>query len=575
MRLKASFFRFTLAVVAFLIPLAVLVTLMPAIINAEPVKKRLLQELRDWTGGDVALNGPVAIESFFSLSLRARDVGFDGATALSSLKRIEAGQLVARISWVSLFSGKLEFDKIKIDDARIVLEAMDRARVEDALRLLLTGPKRAPFTDFVLSDTRVELLAADGTAGEVFQIDHFTADLDRPRGRVSLKGEMDWQGETIEMRIKAEAKHGAGPDIGAIGTFRLTLSGTGTLVQRFGAPFAAVFQGETHLAGSFEFAGQRLGLSDAEFRSVVGQAAGDLTVTGAANGPRIEGSLAVSELDLDRFWPGPPLDERRLATLFGADSMDLRISANRTRWRGLTTGAAVFTLTGKQGRLASEIAHLDLMGGSLLGHAEADLADGLIRARTRLTAENLDSAQLVALGLQGEWLTGLADLNLEAETEGRALDELKANMKAKIHAAFPEGGRMRFDPVKLARSLSAQGLEGWDGVDLSWRDFADLRFQMSLGDAHMRFIELSLTTEAGAVKGRGEVDLGTRDLDWRLDVVPMGGEAVAQQGVEAQPDLGLSITGSWERPSIRLGRRSSRADRGETRDSRVAAPGRL
>jgi uncharacterized protein involved in outer membrane biogenesis len=93
MRLKASFVRFALAVLAFLAPLAVLFTLMPAIINAEPVKKRLLQELREWTGSEVALAGPVAIESFVSLSLKARDIAFDGAKMLPSLKRIEARQL--------------------------------------------------------------------------------------------------------------------------------------------------------------------------------------------------------------------------------------------------------------------------------------------------------------------------------------------------------------------------------------------------------------------------------------------------------------------------------------------------
>jgi hypothetical protein len=573
MRLKASFFRFALAVLAFLAPLAVLFTLMPAIINAEPVKKRLLKELREWTGSEVTLAGPVAIESFGSLSLRAHDIAFDGAKMLPSLKRIEAGQLVARLSWASLFSGKLEFDKIKVYDARIVTEPLDRAGLEHAVRLVLTGSKRSSFSDFVLSAAKIEMLAAGGHASEMIELGYLSADLDRPRRRVSLKGEFGWRGEAIDFRMKARAKPGAG-DIAALGSFRLGLSGNGAAARELGAPFASLIQGATHLSGEFDVTSQRLELRETEFQSGLGRATGDLAVSRTPNGPQIEGSLAVAELDLNRLWRDDA-DAKLLSTLFGAESVDLRFSADRIRWRGLTTGAAAFTLTGKAGRLVSEIAHLDLLGGSLLGHAEAEFADGLTRVRTRLTAENLEVAQLMALGQSGEWLTGLADLNLEAETEGRGPEELGKNARAKIHASLPEGGRMRFDPVKLAGSLSAQGLEGWEAVDLSWRDFADLRFEMTLGDEHLRFIELMLTTEAGAVKGRGEVDLDTRDVDWRLDVQPAASEAVAR-GTEAPSDLGLSITGTLERPSIRPGRRSGRADgSGEVSAETPAASGSL
>ena len=568
MRLKASIFRYALGVLAFLAPLAALVTLMPALINAEPVKQRLLLELQEWTGGEVALAGPVAIESFGSLSIRARGVSFRGARQMPNLKEIEAGQIVARISWVSLFSGKLEFDKIKIQDARIILDAIDHAKAEDAIRLLLAAPRRTPFRDFVLSASRIELIGKDGVRDQL-EIDNLVADLDRARRRVLLQADLAWQGERISLKGRATTKHGA-PDINAFGSFRFVVSGSGRLAERLGSPFDSLIQGNTTLAASFELAGQRLELRDVELESGLGRASGGLTVTATANGPSIEGSLALSEIDFDRVWPSNTFDDATLAMLFGAHSVDLRVSAGRIKWHGLTTGGAAFTLVGKAGRLASEIADLDLMGGSLLGHAEAEFADGLLRARTRLTAENLEAAQLVALGLNGEWLTGLADFNLEAETEGRAPGELQKNMRAKIQASFPEGGRMRFDPIHLAGSLSAQGLEGWDGVDLSWRDFADLRFEMSLGGEHLRFIELTLTTEAGAVKGQGDVDLGARDLDWRLDVAPAAaGNLVQDAGTT--PDLGLSITGSWERPSIRLGRRSSRADRSGKPQSGIAA----
>ena len=119
MRLKVPFFGYVLAIVGLLLPSVVFVGFLPSLINTEPVKARLLAELRDWTGSDVIVAGPVSVESFFSLTVDLRNVELGGIKGVTSITNVNAARIIARISWSDLLLGNLDFDKVKIFDAVI------------------------------------------------------------------------------------------------------------------------------------------------------------------------------------------------------------------------------------------------------------------------------------------------------------------------------------------------------------------------------------------------------------------------------------------------------------------------
>jgi uncharacterized protein involved in outer membrane biogenesis len=565
MRLKALFFRFALGVSAFLLPIMVFAALVPSLINAEPVKKRFLQELRSSTGGEVELAGPVSIESFFSLSINAENVRFKGMKGIASFQDLSAAQIVARISWIDLLAGKLEFDKIKIQGAALAVNKMDRGQIGEALATALGAPARLAFTDLVVSDCRVTIYDA-GQVAEAFDIQTVSVDLRRSAREIRAKGQLSLDGDELSAKVTVRTLRAKDRKLSAEGKFQFAAKNSGSLSGLLGLPPHNILAGPASWSGAFEFSGDRLSLRDMTLASGLADASGDLTVLTTPGGQRVEGSLAMSELDLSRIWSASTgerhdaaLTETLLTRIFDAETLDLRLSADRVRLKGLTTGAAAFTLTGDRGRLSSEIAHLDLLGGSMLGQADAEFRSGRLRAKARLTSENIGAAQLIALGFAEEWVTGELEADLEAETQGVNFDELRTAMRANLRVSFPEGGRMRLDPAQLARLAASETVEGWDRADLTWRSFSDLRFTVSLGDQRLRCSDLMLTSEAGTVKGAGEIDLAQGGLNWRLDISPAESAGIGQDGGKNNTDTGLSITGSWSRPAFRTDLQSNRA----------------
>ena len=145
MRLKVPFFGYVLAIVGLLLPSVVFVGFLPSLINTGPVKARLLAELRDWTGSDVKVAGPVSIESFFSLTVDLRNVDLGGIKGVPSITSIKAARMIARISWTDLLRGNLDFDKVKIFDAVIHAKGGDAAEIGAAMLSALGGAQQNPF----------------------------------------------------------------------------------------------------------------------------------------------------------------------------------------------------------------------------------------------------------------------------------------------------------------------------------------------------------------------------------------------------------------------------------------------
>ncbi len=599
MRLKVQFYGFALALIGFLIPLVALAALLPYLINAEPVKKRFIQELQSWTGAEVRLGGPVAIESFFSLSLNAQDVEFGGFKGFPSVKTLRAGQVIARIAWTDLLFGNLDFDKLKLDDAVIRLSSISRADAARVLGGLLAAAHNTPFEAFVLQNSQIEIGGETALAQRI-PVDDAVVTIRGSERRIEFGSSFAWNGEPVRIegttKAIAPGEQGARiplrldlttrlltgsfdgeaalPDMwNAVGQLSAATPDGAALVNWFGLKPSTDLQGAFEVSGGLDLSSERIQLQSASF-SAAGQAgSGEVTVVLSRLGPQVEGSLAFEELNLSKIWAFSV--ERGAAsthagTVFADaltdSSLDLRVSANRMRWNAQEMGTAAFALTGRGGALAAEIARLDLFGGSFLGHIDLDLRGDIPHARARLTGENVDAALLMAAASDQEWLTGLADADIQAEVDGRTDAELVKSARVKARVAFPEGGRMRLDLARLAERVTVQGVEGWDQADLSWWSFDDLRFDLSLQNERMRCAGVTMLNAGGSIHGNGEIDLGAQKMDWQLQV--QRGAAGTSQGSAGGPAKGavpradLSIEGPWAKPAIRLGRKSSSAPAG-------------
>ncbi|WP_088344946.1 MULTISPECIES: AsmA family protein [Rhodomicrobium] len=598
MRLKVPFFGYLLALIGLFLPSVIFVAILPSLINAEPVKARLLAELNDWAGARVTIGGPVSIESFFSLSVNLQDVEIASFKGLPNIKLFKAERVMARIAWTNLLTGTLDFDKIKIYNAQADAVGFGTDDLPDALRSLLTAQYRNPFDAFSLTNCRITFIDAPDASRRDLLIAGIGVYTRKSDAMITADGVFAWNGERVHGRLVTSAVapdagdaavpirldvtsrllsasfHGQaqlGPSRTASGDVNGNTPDAAELAKWIGVNGAPQLQKAVGIAGKLDFSGATLSLQTAALSLGAEKASGDLTLTledAAGTARRLEGSLAFEALDLRPIWqagfaePSPASPpESPAESLAKSIDMDLGISARSVRWDALASGSAAFTVTRKARLVSVEIAELGLFEGSMLGHVELDLSRPRAMARARLTAENVEAAQLLQALSQRDWLDGRADANIEAQAEGGSPDELLSSATGSARLGFPDGGQIRLDIPQLARSAGADGVDGWTGLDFARSDFDEMRAQLSLQSGQIRCSELSLSNRNSVVRGNGEVDLARQSLDWKFTVSPNAGDDAAADAPRQQTgaESSLSIKGPWLRPAIRSSERSSRA----------------
>jgi AsmA-like C-terminal region len=616
MRLKVPFFGYVLAIVGLLLPSIIFVAVLPSLINTGPVKARLMAELRDWTGGDVKVAGPISIESLFSLSVDLRNVEFGGLQGMTSITGIKAARILARVSWADLLSGQLDFDKIKIYNAVIHARGGNTQPTGGALLAIIAGAHQNPFTTLSLADS-VVIFAGAEQPNRKLQIDTATANLRKSDGRIRVAGAVRWKGELVSFRLTTNTPAPARPAVpvpmnlnvdsrlvsggfngetslsgalNAAGHVSLTTPDLPGMAKWAGWRLEEGVPGLVQLTGALNLSPDWVSLQEAAFAVAGHKATGDLTLKFTAAPPRLEGALAFDDLDFGPLWD-ETLGERRAASsgpsvsrlLMTSLDTDLRVSAEILRWGHAVARPAAFSLTSKAGSLSADIAELGLFDGSVLGHVEADLAREPVRARARLTAENIDTAQILGAVSERPWLMGRADARLEIEAEGRGGKELLDSAKAHARIGFANGGSIPFDIPRLANASPAPGVNGWSELGSTIAEFDELRAQLTLEGGELRCDDLTLRSAGETIRGSGSVDLARQQVDWRFTVRKSAapglgrGEAAKGEG-DVPPEASLSIRGPWARPIIRAGERSgalSAKRPGALRDALPAHPARL
>ena len=594
MRLKVPFFGYVLGIVGFLLPSVIFVGFLPSLINTEPVKVRLMAELRDWTGGEVNVVGPVSIESFFSLTVDLRHVELGAIKGVTNITSVKAARMTARISWSDLLLGNLDFNKIKLFDAIIYAKGGDAAEIGTALLSALGGARQNPFPSLAIADSVIIFEGSAPQPSRKLHIFGATANLRTSDRRVGLSGKLKWKGEPIGFRLTTYLPAAVTPAapvpmnlnvdsrllsgefngetslkgaMNAAGYLSLTTPDMPGLAKWTGWPLGDGMPGAVQLSGSLNLAPDWVSLQAAAFSAAGQKATGDLTLKFAAEPAQLEGALAFDDLDFGPLW-SETLGERLPASdapsatrrLMKSLNMDLRISAEALHWKHAVARPAAFTLTSKTGTVSAEIADLGLFDGSVLGHVDADLAREPARIRARLTAENIDTGQILGAVSPRSWLSGRADARLEVEAEGRGGKQLLESAKAHARISFANGGSIPFDIPLLAKVSPAQGVNGWSELGFTTAAFDELRLQLTLEGGELRCDDLHLRSAGEIIRGLGSVDLARQQVDWRFTVRRGAGDTGRGEAVTGDtgvpPEASLSIQGPWARPTFRAGERS-------------------
>lgn len=590
MRLKVLFFRFLFALTGFLLPLVFLAGAAPYVINAAPVKKRLVEELKNWTGSHVELSGPVTIESFFSLSLNAQNVEFYTFKRLPQLKTLKAEKIIARIAWMDLFAGRLDFDKIKISGAEIEIRALGHEDRLTAAETLLAMSRDVQFDVFVLQDSEIlieqpeaqglkkqylhYLLIATDPSNQDIEVTSLFGNTEQITIKAKIRaGALREPGAILPLELKLESPNinanFAGTakidqDWHALGDISLSLQDPSQLGKWLNQPYFDELRLPVSLSGKADITKSRVIFDEASFSIAEQNATGEFDLALGAN-PKLLGSAAFGRFDLAAFMrtglPGEQIDVVDPDILTGLLTdlrLDLRLSTENISFKDIETGQAAFTLLGENGQFSTEIAHMAILGGGVFGHAEFGLIGDKPGVTARLTGENLDIYRMQDIADISPWLSGDMNGNIEASASGSDFADMLSNTVISGEASISDGGQVRLNLNRLASMQKDEELQGWDGIDSVWSDFEALRFAFITEQGIYRLSNIVMVRTDGDIKADGVIDTKEDKLDLRLTFVPKTSSAEIAAPQSANVPI-LSINGPWRAPVLRSVGKANRA----------------
>jgi AsmA protein len=551
--MKPSQLRWKWLLFGLLAVLILVIALIPWLIgDTSRFGDRVAAELSAWTGGDVRFNGPVRVSFLPDVSVRGR-IELEDSKRLPAVQSLAAREAKVSLDLVDLLRGRITIDALRLLKPHITLRdsTIDAAAPANAKTLFTTLLGGAPVRVLHVRKGRIML---PGERGGTIKEIYAHLDAGKETGAVSGFGSFTYKDTTVRYSLES----GSVTATGGAESLPVDL----TLTSR---PFRARLSGNASNTAGFAIDGDMqaeiddgrrffkwIGIRIPDGDSLKGfSAAGGFHLAGSTltfdDGTfTLDGNKAVGLLALT---PGKPRPFNQPLLQF--IDADLRISAAAIDAGALKLGRGGFTITAKQGSVASEVGELELCGGSANGRLNVDLAQA--KKQINLVA-NLDDISLdaclepLALALP---IRGMGTLKTELASEGTEFSQLTGNVAGMLKLEAKDGA-VPVDFARFAAGSTPISAEGWSRDDVTAFDQLDADCQ--LGSGHIWCQSLSMQTPRGTIAGSGDVDVSKQTLDLSLTVANRIEPASASQLTQGEAPK-VSIRGSLTQPTIR------RADR--------------
>jgi AsmA protein len=558
--------------------------------ESDQLAGRVTDAIEAWTGGEVRLTGPLRVHYFPDVSIKS---GFElsNASRLPLIKSIRAKDAKVSIDLAELLFGRIRVDALRLSKPEITLKEAPS---------LVTGPDQtlqarvanlldgAPIGVLRLRDGTIYLPTATGTEA-IKRIDA-RFDASSGTGAMSSFGSFLLRNETVRFALDCGAPSAA--EDGLRVPVNLTFTSKPLMAKVAGvASFAnglqldgdvqanmdnargffrwagiALPEGQSlqklSASGTAHWNGSTLTFDDGAFSLDGNTAVGLLAVTPGAR-PRLDATLAFERLAIDPYLgdeaPATPpaaqaaLLEGALLKYFDAD---LRISAAEITAPSIKLGRGGFTISMKNGVLASEVGELELCGGQASGRVGLDMSHEVAKATLTASLDDvpvdscLDASSLLVP------LKGLGDLKTEIVGEGRTYEELIQALTGTLTVNADNGAV----PLDLPRLLAAPApLDGQGWSRNSATLFDSLSADCRLAGGHIWCDMFNMQTRRGLIAGSGNVDLAQATVDWSLFVASNAQPLKASQ-LSAETPPRIAITGALAQPMIRRTDRQTLGD---------------
>ena len=550
-------------------------------------EKLVTAELSAWTGGKVKFVGPVRVSFLPDVSVRGQ-IEAENCARLPGVQTLSAREAKVSLDLVDLLRGRVTIDALRLLKPRIALRDWSTGAAAATVnapqklfanllsgtpvrelhirngRITLGGPYLGPIKDlYVHVDAGKDTGVISGFGA--FTYKDVTVRYSLESGAPTISGNAEsfpltltLKSELIRARLTGTASYSG--DFKLDGDMQTDVDDARKFLQWVGLrlPEGDSLKGFT-ATGAFHLAGPTLTFDDGRF-TIDGNKADGLLALTATPRPRVEGTLAFQRLVIDHYLGNDkPSDAEQTPPAQGAHSLfngmllaaidaDLRISAAAIDAGPLKFGKGGFTISARNGAVASEVGELELCGGSADGSLNVDLAQAThpMNLTANLSDISLDGC-LQPLALSAP-VKGTGRLRAELASQGSHLAQLTGNLSGTLKFEARDG-TVPVDFARLATGSPPLSGEGWSNDSVTAFDKLDA--DCRVGDGRIRCQSSSLQTPRGVISGAGDVDLTKQTVDWSFTVAS---PIVPTRA--SSPELPIvSIRGSLAQPMIR------RADR--------------
>jgi uncharacterized protein involved in outer membrane biogenesis len=328
------------AVGAFFALLALAVVAAPTLLNVEQYKPAMIAAVKEATGRELVIEGPLKLTLFPTPRISARQVRFANALGTKGAQMVDVRWIGVSPSLAALLRGRIEVGRLTLFRPTLVLEAdadgvpnwefnpgAGAAQPDGApssgLHLAIGTLKiregtlsyTNPRTNQTLKAENVELLASVGSFQGPFSLDGTATVNGVPLSLVAAVGAPTDKGNDISFKLKVRSGslnfdgHVSRIDVDADVKGRVSLATGGltdfvTALVRAGGQeppiFDAAVNGQFSFDGDLERTTDKLALTNFKMSMGNETVSGDMILTGGAN-PSLESRLSLPRLDAEKW----------------------------------------------------------------------------------------------------------------------------------------------------------------------------------------------------------------------------------------------------------------------------------
>lgn len=350
--------KLIIGLVALIVLVILAAVIVPLVVPVDAYEGRLIAMVKQSTGRDLKISGPVKLSLLPRLALEANDVSFANAPGAATPQMLTLKQLVVQLKLLPLLHGAVVIDRFVLVDPVIALQVDKAGRPNWVFNTAATTPsgKAAPakpaapapasssssggglslsglsLQNVQLSNGKISYL--DQRTGKLTEIDSIDMklslpDLDNP---MSASGSAVWNREKATLTLYIDKPgsllQGAQSSVGvkfAAPSLTLNFSGKVTglpptqvggtidletkslrdLARWAGSPITMSGSGLGPLSikGDVDMAGPRISFTNAAIALDAIKAKGGVTLNTGGARPAISGQLAVDKLDVNPYLP--------------------------------------------------------------------------------------------------------------------------------------------------------------------------------------------------------------------------------------------------------------------------------